>query len=452
MKQLSALSAFLQLPKLSHDVPLVGVKTDTRDLHPGELFVALKGPCHDGHDFVSKAKELGAVAAVVSRSVPVDLPQWVVEDTLATFGQIGHFYRQQVHCPVIAITGTCGKTSVRTMLTHVLSDFGEVLTNTANHNNQIGVPQTLVRLQDHHAYAVVECGTNYMGEIAKLSAMVAPDIAIITNVDAGHLEGIGSVDQVLQEKSSMLGFIKPNGIAILNADQPYLAAMQGHLVASQQLMPFGNSPKAMVKAEHVIFDAQGCARFQVTFKGGSPQQFRLPLPGEHQVMNALAVIAACIRLDLTLEDVAKSLEKAPGVPRRLVRRNGLRGSVLLDDSYNANPRSFAAALQVLAAQASKKLLVMGEMRELGSDARLYHQQVGEKAAELGIDAIVAYGELCKHTVDAFGSCALYFESRSAMIEYLLREIDKDWTLLIKGSLSTKMIEVVEAMSAQEVVC
>ena len=447
----SALAGALNVCPLEVDVPLGGVKTDTRYLlKPGELFVALQGPNHDGHDYLQQAKDKGAVAAVVSRSVPaVDLPQWVVPDTLATLGQIGLFYRRKTTCPVIALTGTCGKTSVRTMLAHVLKHFGETLSNEANHNNQIGVPQTLVQLGSHHAFAAIECGTDHLGEIAILSAMVEPEIALITNVDAGHLQGIGSIGQVLEEKSSMLDYLKPNGTAILNADQPYLEHMQSRLGKGQSVLTFGLSDQAGVSAKEIRYDQHGCPAFMLTIGGRPAQRIQLPLPGDHQVVNALAVVAVCLVLDLPIQEVSGALASTPAVPHRLMRRRGLRGSVLLDDTYNANPRSFEAALKVLAAEKGKKLLVMGEMRELGPEEDRYHREVGELASGLKIDAVMAYGDLCQHTVEAFGAGATFFESREAIAKQLAVVLDKNWVVLVKGSHSTKMVEVVEAVLAEE---
>ncbi len=446
---LSDLAKHLGVTCAFDEVIFSGVKTDSRAVVPGDFFVALQGPQYDGHDFLSQAKAKGAVAVLVSKPIQIDLPFLMVEHTLPAFGRVGHFFRSQVKCPVIALTGTCGKTTVRTMLAHILSQFGPTLSNAENHNNQIGVPQTLVRLNAEHCFAVVECGTDHHGEIPALSAIVEPDVALITNVDAGHLDGLGSIEQVLKEKSALLGGLKHQGFAILNADQPYLNDMKKHLLGDQKVITFGVSHEAEVRATDVRLGKWGCAHFMLSLRGRPEGEIQLTLPGEHQIANALAAVAVCVSLGLALDKVRKALSSVPQVPGRLVMRKGLHGSLVLDDAYNAGPRSFEAALKVLAASPGKHMLVMGEMRELAEEGERYHRKVGEMALSLGVDRLLAYGDLCRHTVSAFGQGAEYFETRESMLSSLTAMVQEGWTLLIKGSFSTKMSEIVEAILAKD---
>lgn len=448
MFKLTEIAEWLAVDLNGEDCEINSIVTNSEEVTKGALFVALVGPKHDGHDYVNRAIEKGAVAVMVSRPITQTVSHLLVQDTLLGFAELGRFYRSRVSCPVIGLTGTCGKTTVKAMLAHVLAQQGTTLATQANHNNRVGVPQTLVKLRPEHQYAVVECGINEPGEMACLAKMVEPSIAIITNIGPGHLEGLGDETQVAHEKSQLLDHLRPDGVAILNADQPFLDEMKTKLTGKQKLITFGLSEQAEVRAKEIELDGQGYPRFQLEVNGVDYGVFHLPLLGQYQVLNALVVIAACLELAVPIDAIRSALQTVVGVKGRMHTREGINGAVILDDAYNANPTSFEAALQVLAAHQKKhKVVVMGDMKELGERAEQYHQEIGKQAANLGVDYLLVCGDLSQHAVACFSGNAKTFFDRKELVATLRQLLHNDMVVLVKGSHSSKMDEVVEAVLA-----
>lgn len=420
------------------------VCTDTRFIKSGEVFVALKGPNFDGHQFVVIAEQKGAIAAVVDHLVPdIKMPQIVVPDTLKAFQELGAKRRQALAIPVAAITGSCGKTTTKTMLASILAQRGDTLVTEGNFNNDVGVPQTLLRLSPSHKFAVIEIGASHLEDVANLVPLVNPGVAIITNVAPVHLQGFGGLDGVAKAKGDILDGLRPNGCGILNADDDYFSYWCHRLQAQgRKILSFGVKNKADVMAENIELDKDGHCCFALC-ASGDKIAVKLPVLGKHNISNALAAAAAAIVFGISLADIKAGLEQMQPVAKRLIKKAGLNGSLILDDSYSANPRSTEAAMEMLANISGKKILVFGYMAELGSEAEFYHRQIGRQAREFGISKIFALGELTKFTVESFGAGACFFADQGELVAALRKELDKDVIVLVKGSHSNKMWQIVE---------
>ncbi len=428
---------------IGQDVPFNGVCTDSRSIVPGSLFIALRGPNHDGHQHVAAAAGAGAVALLVEHSVDCVVPQIIVPDTRLALGQLAASWRQELATPLLAITGSNGKTTVKEMCAAILGEAGNTLATRGNLNNDIGMPLTLLRLQREHQYGVIEMGANHPGEIAYLTALARPQVAIINNAAAAHLEGFGSLEGVARAKGEIFEGLGENGVAIINADDQF-APLWRELTTEKSSISFGLEQAADVTAKWQG-DIYG-SRLEVT----TPvDEFRvdLALPGRHNVMNALAAIAAATALNIDSQQIVAGLESMKAVGGRLQARCGVNGATVLDDSYNANPDSMRAGLQVLAECAGERYLALGDMGELGDDAAELHRQVGDEARRSGIDRLYACGELSRGAADAFGENGHFFEQQQQLIEALLPEMKNDVTVLVKGSRSSRMERVVEALSA-----
>lgn len=449
MIQLSDLAAWLQVDLLGQDYEISQVVTDSRCVTPGALFVAIMGPSHDGHDYLKEACERGAVAAIVARPCSESMSYLFVGDTLSTYARIAAYFRHNASCPVVALTGTCGKTTVKSMLGHVLSHFGETLMTHANHNNQVGVPQTLVRLKAKHEFAVVEVGANHVGEIEQMATVIEPDVALITNVGHGHLEGFGGIHHVMKEKSSLFSHLKPGGIAVINGDQPYQEEMSRRLKHSQKIVTFGLASNAIVRAEDIIVDQQGCASYTLIVHDRVVTKVRLSLLGDHQVSNSLAALAVCYALDINLLQSAARLATLPQVPGRMNPYKLRTGALVIDDSYNANPDSFNVALSVLSRCSSPRVLVMGDMAELGDEAVHFHQVLGQKAKSLNLDQLLAVGDQSAETVRHFGSGGQLFESQDLLLKHLEKLVHNEVSILIKGSNSSQMNKIASVIVKEE---
>lgn len=424
------------------------VCTDTRAVGPGDLFVALKGPNFDGHQFVAQAKAAGARAAVVETLQPVDLPQWQVDDTRIALGQIARLNRERFSGPVFAITGSSGKTTVKEMLATVLGQQDCVLATQGNLNNDIGAPLTLLALSDQHQQAVVELGASAGGEIAYTVALTQPDVAILNNAMGAHLEGFGSLQGVVKAKGEIFAGLDASGCAVINLDDAnasyWLKQTEG-----QRRLTFGvNNSAADIQARDLQLQASGCYQFTLV-QGGQQVTVVLPVMGQHMVANATAVAAACRAQGLALSQIATGLAAFTPVPGRMCPLTTARGCQLIDDSYNANPSAARAAIDVLASLPGKQILVLGDMGELGVDAATLHADVGAYAAEKGVEQLLATGELSQHTVNGFlqagGSSAELFASHEALITYLTPLCDAASRVLVKGSRSAAMDKVVRAL-------
>ncbi|MBD3669371.1 MAG: UDP-N-acetylmuramoyl-tripeptide--D-alanyl-D-alanine ligase [Gammaproteobacteria bacterium] len=419
-----------------------GVSTDTRTLKSGQLFIALRGERFDGHRFLDQAEEKGAAALMVDTPDLSSMPQLLVSDTRLGLGQLGASWRQQFQIPVVAVTGSNGKTTVKEMTAAILACSGPVLATAGNYNNDIGMPLTLLRLRPQHLFAVIEMGANHHGEIDYMTRLARPTVAMITNAGQAHLEGFGSVEGVSRAKGEIYAGLDEDGIAVVNADDTYADYWRG-LNQGRQVMSFGLQQAADVSAE-VSQVAQGQLLKLTTPLGQC--DVNLKLPGRHNVLNALAASAAAIAAGATLQQVQQGLESVEGVNGRLRLRPGREGALIIDDTYNANPSSLKVALEVLSARAGRRVLVLGDMGELGGDAELIHAEMGELARSMGVDALYCVGEHCRATAERFGEAAVHFTDKETLISRLRERMGKDLTLLVKGSRRMQMEQVVEALA------
>lgn len=428
------------------DVSYADVCTDSRTLKSGDLFVALRGERFDGHDFVEQAAAAGAVAALVDQHYrrSVSLPLARVGDTTQGLADLAAHWRSRFTLPLIAVVGSNGKTTVKEMIAAILGQRSPLLVTQGNLNNDIGMPLTLLRLEPAHRYAVIEMGANHPGEIAYLTRIARPTVALITNAGPAHLEGFGSIEGVARAKGEIYQGLGTDGVAVINSDDAY-APLWHELADAHRVMSFGLQAPADVRAEWQP-ESSGSV-LQLSTPAGATE-VRLPLPGRHNVMNALAAAAAALAAGAALSDVKQGLEAMRPVHGRLERTPGIKGAELIDDTYNANPASLQAALEVLAACATRKWLVLGDMGELGADAAALHEQVGERARAAGVEALYATGELSRHAVRTFGAGSEHFANHAALIAALTGRLCRDnggVTILIKGSRSAHMEDVVAAL-------
>lgn len=412
------------------DLYVSGAVIDSRHIQLGDLFIALKGDRADGHDYLAQAREAGACAALVSEKQQDELPQLVVNDVRKAFAQIARVWGQQNKAKVIAITGSNGKTSVKEMISVILREVGQVTATQGNLNNDLGVPLTVCRIHKEDDYAVIEMGTNHHGEIAQLVKIAVPDVAVINNVAAAHLEGLDSVEGVAEEKGQIYAGLAENGIAVVNADMPYEHIWQP-LIGQRQTLRFGVDVEAEIKAEYVQLEATS-SHFLVNIAGVN-HHFNLPLPGIHNVWNALAAISCCAALNVPVSAMVKGLTDMKPVSRRLQFRAGLNQSRLIDDTYNANPDSYQQALTTLMALPGRHWLVLGDFGELGAEAETIHQKMGEQARKAGIERLLTVGTISRKAMESFGENAQHFANKDALLKILQTELDVDVTCLLKGS-------------------
>ena len=424
-----------------HGASVSGVFTDTRKPVAGGLFVALKGENFDAHDFLVQAKQGGAVAALVARSVDVDLPQVVVTDTLLALGDLASAVRAQRRVRVAGITGSNGKTTVKTLLASILSDCGKTHVNAGNLNNEIGLPLSILAMPEDAQFAVLEMGAGKPGDIQYLAAIARPEIAVVNNIAPAHLERMGSLEGIAQTKGAIYAALPAHGIAVINADDAFAEYFAG-VAGTRRALRFGLEHAADVRAE--IAATGAASRFDLLAPSGRIN-VNLPLPGRHNVMNALAAAALALAFDAPLDAIKHGLESAPTVAGRLIRHAMPDGWMLIDDSYNANPGSTAAAIATLSAESGEAWLVLGDMRELGADAAALHANTGKLAREQGIARLYAVGELSAHAAAAFGSAARHFANQRELIAVLAADARPGVVVLVKGSRGSAMERVVHAL-------
>lgn len=445
---LKQLATILQGQLQGADVEIIDVTTDTRKLTPGCLFVALKGERFDAHDFAADAVKAGAGALLVSRKLDIAVPQLVVTDTRQALGELGAWVRQQVPARVVALTGSSGKTSVKEMTAAILRQCGKTLYTAGNLNNDIGVPLTLLRLTPEYDYAVIELGANHQGEIAWTVSLTCPQAALVNNLAAAHLEGFGSLAGVAKAKGEIFQGLPPEGIAIINADSNDWPQWRLQL-AEQTVWQFSPDVAGSdFSADDVHITAQGC-EFTLQTPVGSIA-VSLPLPGRHNIANALAAAALATAVDAPLEAIKAGLGSLQPVPGRLfpVRLND--SQQLLDDTYNANVGSMTAAVQVLADMPGYRVLVVGDMGELGVEAESCHRQVGEAAKLAAIDSVLSVGVLSEALSHASG-VGEHFTDKTALVTRLkaLIATHPELTILVKGSRSAAMEDVVRALQEKQ---
>lgn len=426
------------------DARFDGVSIDSRAIAAGDLFVALVGPRFDGHDYLDDVAAKGAVAALVQREVPGStLPQLVVADTRLALGQLGALNRAAFTRPVAAITGSSGKTTVKEMLASILRTQGPVLATRGNLNNDLGAPLTLLELAPQHTAAVIELGASRVGEIAYTVGLTRPHAALITNAGTAHVGEFGGPDKIVEAKGEILEGLGEGGKAVLNLDDKAFPIWQARAGQHAVLTFSLDNAVADFHSSARHSDARGCPSF--TLHGPEGEVFvQLNLLGTHNVLNALAAAAAAQALGVTLAGIQTGLNAVQPVKGRTVAQLALNGARVIDDTYNANPTSMCAAIDILAGFSGRTVLVLGDIGELGAWAEAGHRQVGEYAVGK-VDALYAVGPLMRHAVTAFGAQGQHFANQADLIAALAAEQGSNTTILIKGSRSAAMENIVVAL-------
>lgn len=437
---------------IGEDVAITSVSIDTRAIQPGQLYIAIKGHNFDGNEFVDQAEEAGAIAAIVHKGVKSNLSHIVVKDTRLALAKLAGAWRcslaehDKETLSVIGITGSNGKTTVKEMVAAILSVKAPVLFTQGNLNNDIGVPLTLLRLNEQHRYAVIEMGANHVGEIAYTSMYAQADVVIITNAGAAHIEGFGSLEGVAKAKGEIIETLQNEGIAVINHDDEYFEYWRS-VAGKRRVMSFGLHSDADVTAKAVKAEIRNNA-FVTSFELVTAQgtvDIILKLAGQHNVINALAAAASCLALGIDLKLIKQGLENVKPVTGRLQPLVGRLGNIVIDDTYNANSASLKAGLDVLANFTGKQWLVLGAFGELGPDSSKMHEEIGALIKASGVVRLLAVGADSKNTVQAFGNGATFFEKQQDLIDALNQELKGDETILIKGSRAQHMENVAAAL-------
>ena len=427
------------------DAEFFSVSTDTRKIVSGDLFVALKGERFDGADFAVQALKSGAAAVMANEKSWTDSmsPALLVQDTRLALGNLAACWRNRFEIPLVAITGSNGKTTVKEMTAAILCEAAgsdeAVLATKGNLNNDIGMPLTLLKLNKQHRYAVIEMGMNHFGEISYLTRIARPKVALINNASGAHLEGLGSVEGVARAKGEIFEGLEDSGMAIINADDEH-APLWRMLAGSHARLEFGLNEESDIKG--IWQPHESGLRLEVRTPKGEFAVL-MQVPGEHNARNALASVSIAIALDVPLKSIALGLERFSGVAGRMQRKKGRNGASLIDDTYNANPASMRAAIKVLAKSGVGRVMVLGDMGELGSDAESMHAEIGRFAKESGIEKLYALGEMSRIAAREFGENAKHFERMEDLQSELEGELHEGTTLLFKGSRFMKMERAVE---------
>ncbi|MBL4621185.1 MAG: UDP-N-acetylmuramoyl-tripeptide--D-alanyl-D-alanine ligase [Immundisolibacteraceae bacterium] len=421
------------------------ISTDSRDLLPGSLFVALRGPNHDGHDHLAVVEAAGAVGAIVEQRKPIDLPQLVVPDSRAALGKIAAYWRRKLPLTLVAITGSNGKTTVKGMVAEIVAEIGKTLATEGNQNNEIGVPLTLLKVRPFHQFAVIEMGMSGPGELTSLSAMGQPDVAVINNAGPAHLEKFDDVNGVAAAKGEILSGLKSQGIAIINGDDP-AADVWRRLAGARRVIDFSmTKPGAALYGQ---WQANGSGGTLTVCSDNETWQADLFLLGRHNGANALAAIAVGNVLGATSAQMAAALARCQPVAGRLQPLLCSNGLTVIDDSYNANPASMQMAIEVLAQMPGRRTLVLGDMGELGRQSEALHRQLATQARTAGIERMLTIGELSAVATQAFGEGGEHFEDQQALVKQL-QQLRRGDTVLIKGSRAAGMDRVVARLMNEE---
>ena len=441
----------LEVPLQAHlsgvDVELAGVSIDSRSVRAGELFVALRGENFDGHNYLGQVENAGAAAVLVSVDSNSTLPALRVKDTQKALGLLGAFNRSAFDGPLVAITGSGGKTTVKNMVHAVLSQKGCTLATQGNFNNEIGVPLTLLGLAPEHEFAVIEMGAARVGDISWLVELGRPSVAVLLNAMPAHLESFGSVEEVARAKGEIFDGLEAGDIAIFNADQVWAAQWRAR-AGTARILDFSLSGSAAISASAIKINGMlGTEFIACTPVGDFPVS--LQLPGRHNVANALAAIAVGIACDISVPDIQKGLASAAPVAGRLAVSKAQCGATLIDDCYNAQPGSVKAAIELLAGEHGKRTLVLGAMKELGPDSEALHVEVAEYAKAAGLDQMWGVGEELRAAISAFGPGGRFFADRQAAIAALGGQFSEADSVLVKGSRSAGMETVLAAIAADK---
>ena len=419
------------------------ISINSKDINKNDLFIGIKGEKFDGDNFAEGAIKKGAIAALVSKDIKNISNKIIVKNGREALGKIAQYWKAQSKLPLVAITGSNGKTTTKEMLSSILTlhlkSKAKLLMSQGNFNNDIGLPLSLLRAKKTHRYAVVEMGMNHEGEIRYLSELAKPDVAVITNIAEAHIEFFGSKKGIAKAKSEIFEGLKKNGIAIINQDDEFYSLLK-KAARNKKIITFGANSKSDVYVKKIIRQVA-----QIKTPKGQID-IKVKLEGEHNLKNALAAIASAIALKIPLEAIKKGIEAIKPVRGRLEFKKGLWGSIIIDDTYNANPESMRAAIDVLAKQNRNKILIIGDMGELGKKAVQYHKSIGEYIQEKKILDVVGTGKLTKHTIEKCKGNAKWFDDKKVLIQYIKTKMKKNTCVLVKGSRFMKMEEVVEALT------
>jgi UDP-N-acetylmuramoyl-tripeptide--D-alanyl-D-alanine ligase len=447
MMRLTELAALLAAPLRGSDAVFDAVCTDTRSTRRGDLFIALRGERFDAHDFVAQAGAAGAVAAVVERPVASPIAQIVVANTLDALAALGRHWRAQFDIPLIALTGSNGKTTVTEMLASILraqaGDDG-VLATRGNLNNHIGVPLMLLELRERHRYAAIEMGMNHPGEIAQLAALGAPTVALVNNAQREHMEFMATVEAVAQENAAVFAALPAHGTAVVNADDAHADYFR-RAAGAHRIVDFGIDKPAAVSGGYVLKNLTS----EIRLRTPSGEAFAtLAIPGLHNVRNALAACACAHAVGIAPEVMRNGLNRFRPYNGRLQVRHAAGGATVIDDTYNANPDSVRAAIDVLAECAPPTVLVLGDMGEVGDHAEAFHREVGAYARSCNVTSLCAFGEKTRGAAEAFGASATHAQSIEQLIERVRACATPQATLLVKGSRFMRMERVVSALTGE----
>ncbi len=449
--RLAQLQPHLTGSSVTNDAEFTGVSTDSRNVTPGNLFVALKGERFDAHDFLEQVAAQGA-AAVLVEAVPPGLmvPALVVPDTRVALGEIAAWWRRQFAVPVIGVTGSNGKTTVKEMIASILSAaFGseQCLATRGNLNNEIGVPLTVFRLHAGCRGAVIELGMNHPGEIAVLSAIAQPLVGLVNNAQREHQEFMASVEAVAEENGAVIRSLPADGIAVFPSDDPFTPLWRSYAEGQgARVMTFGLNPEADVSGS---FTPNTFGSDIVISTGSHQFALSLAAAGVHNVRNALAAAACALAIGIDAAAVKQGLESFAPVNGRLQKKAAKNGALVIDDTYNANPDSVRAAIEVLAQSAAPRMLVLGDMGEVGNEGRKFHEEVGAYAVTCGIEQLLTLGELASHASAAFGPGAEHYSDIQALNQAAQARLAANTTVLVKGSRFMKMERVVAHLIGQQ---
>lgn len=452
MMDLAAAAKAINGTLMGDNVTFSEVSTDSRKITGGELFIALRGDNFDGHEFVAAAKARGAAAAVVDSNTlekfeQFGLPLLVVANTRLALGTLATDWRSRFSLPLIAVTGSNGKTTTKEMIASILKvTFGDaVLVTQGNLNNDIGLPLTLLKMAAWHRAAIIELGMNHPGEIAYLASIARPTVALVTNAQRAHLAGMGSIEAIAAEKGSIYEGLSDAGVAVINADDFWYDLWRAQS-SGKRVLSFSCERAADVGG---CYQVRGLENHLTISAQGEQIEVALALPGAHNARNALAAATAALAAGVPLADVGEGLSAFRGIKGRLQRRAGLNGSIVLDDTYNANPDSVRAGIDVLAATVGKKILVLGDMGEIGDMTGQFHDEVGGYAKSQGVDRLLALGDSSALAAHNFGAGGRHFKKIEDLIGSLIDELTPETTVLIKGSRFMRMERVSDAVIAQQ---
>ncbi|TQV75278.1 UDP-N-acetylmuramoyl-tripeptide--D-alanyl-D-alanine ligase [Aliikangiella marina] len=439
---LSQISEAIGGQLVGDDLLVSRVYTDSRDVCDKGLFVALKGPNFDAHNFLAKVKEQGGEAAVVEQRSAVDISQIIVKDTRIALGQIAKFNRSRLKAKFAAITGSNGKTTVKEMLASILQNVGETYATQGNFNNEIGAPLTLLQMNESHEFGVIELGANHAGEIDYTASITQPDVAVINNVAGAHLEGFGDLQGVARAKGEIYTQLNADGVAIVNNDDDFAAYWAPRI--KQKMIKYSMKGDGDLLAKNISLDENLKPSFDLDYMGKS-QRVNLSLAGEHNVNNALSAAGCALALGVSLENIAIGLSQAPHVTGRLMIEELDNGCRLIDDTYNANLDSMRAAINVLASYSGRRILVVGDMAELGEYGRQSHEEIGQIANQAKLDALYSCGVLTQFSHSRFDGEGKHFTNQNELIKQLKQEANANTTILCKGSRSAHMERVIQAL-------